>query len=188
MGKLNSERLVPLGDDAAATAAAKLQQLGNPRRIWLLPSRSGRKISYPTIRRAWVDAIQNLGLRDSTALTVHRLRHTFATEMLNAGMSLHALKEILGHRDINMTLRYATPGQQYLTEEYESAIATLEKRYALESSQSILDSPSSAASIDVVVRTIQRNASEQSADVQHKARHLVKRLKRIGDQLDGLGL
>src|SRR6266571_2083889 len=40
----------------------------------------------------------------STLCRVRHSRHTFATEMLRAGVSLPALKELLGHRDIRMTM------------------------------------------------------------------------------------
>jgi integrase/recombinase XerD len=36
----------------------------------------------------------------------HRLRHSFATEMVRLGVSLPALMQMMGHRDIRMTLRY----------------------------------------------------------------------------------
>jgi hypothetical protein len=39
-------------------------------------------------------------------VTPHRLRHSFATEMLRLGVSLPALMQLLGHKDIRMTLRY----------------------------------------------------------------------------------
>ena len=36
----------------------------------------------------------------------HSLRHTFATQLLNAGASLEVVKELAGHRSLQMTLRY----------------------------------------------------------------------------------
>jgi len=35
------------------------------------------------------------------------LRHTFATQLLNAGTALEVVKELMGHRSITLTLRYA---------------------------------------------------------------------------------
>jgi len=42
----------------------------------------------------------------TSKVTLHRLRHTYATEMIRLGVSLPALMQMLGHKDINMTLRY----------------------------------------------------------------------------------
>jgi integrase/recombinase XerD len=39
--------------------------------------------------------------------TLHCLRHTFASELLNAGMRLECLQQLLGHSSIEMTRRYA---------------------------------------------------------------------------------
>jgi site-specific recombinase XerD len=36
----------------------------------------------------------------------HCLRHTFATQLLNAGVPLEVLKELMGHHSIHITLRY----------------------------------------------------------------------------------
>ena len=49
------------------------------------------------------------------------MRHTFATEMLRAGVSLPALKELLGHRDIRMTMAYVAVTQNDLQRQYHLA-------------------------------------------------------------------
>jgi site-specific recombinase XerD len=53
----------------------------------------------------------------------HRFRHTFASDMVRAGMSLPALMKLMGHADIETTLRYVqvTPQDVYL--QYVSAVA-----------------------------------------------------------------
>jgi len=53
----------------------------------------------------------------------HRFRHTFASDMVRAGMSLPALMQLMGHADIQTTLRYVqiTPQDVYL--EYARAVA-----------------------------------------------------------------
>jgi integrase len=42
----------------------------------------------------------------STRIVPHQLRHTFATEMLRAGVGFPALMKLLGHTDPDMTMRY----------------------------------------------------------------------------------
>lgn len=43
------------------------------------------------------------------ALRFHDLRHTAATRMIESGFSIVAVKEILGHASLDMTMRYANP-------------------------------------------------------------------------------
>jgi hypothetical protein len=52
---------------------------------------------------------------------LHTLRHTYATVMLRAGINITALKEILGHSDIRMTMGYVQVTQKDLQREYHSA-------------------------------------------------------------------
>ena len=49
------------------------------------------------------------------------MRHTFASEMLRLGVSLPALMQLLGHKDIRMTLRYLQVTQQDLQREFHLA-------------------------------------------------------------------
>ncbi len=58
--------------------------------------------------------------------TLHCLRHTFASELLNAGMRLECLQQLLGHSDIEMTRRYARLTDITRKEEYFKAMAIIE--------------------------------------------------------------
>jgi integrase/recombinase XerD len=53
----------------------------------------------------------------------HRFRHTFASDMIRAGMSLPALMQLMGHADIQTTLRYVQVTQQDLYLQYARAVA-----------------------------------------------------------------
>ena len=57
----------------------------------------------------------------TSRVTPHRFRHTYATEMLRLGVSLPALMQLLGHKDIRMTLRYVQVTQQDLQQEFHRA-------------------------------------------------------------------
>lgn len=59
--------------------------------------------------------------------TVHCLRHTFASELLNAGMRLEVLQQLLGHQDIEVTRRYARLTDKTREEEFFRAMAIIEK-------------------------------------------------------------
>jgi site-specific recombinase XerD len=58
----------------------------------------------------------------------HCLRHSFATQLLNAGVSLEVLKELMGHRSIQMTLRYTKLYESTKHQQYQQAMARIEKR------------------------------------------------------------
>jgi site-specific recombinase XerD len=58
---------------------------------------------------------------------IHSLRHTFASELLNAGMRLECLQLLLGHRDIEMTRRYARLTDKSREEEYFRAMTIIEQ-------------------------------------------------------------
>lgn len=55
-------------------------------------------------RRVWAKALKDAGIED---FRFHDLRHTAATQMLRATQNLAAVQKVLGHRDVNTTMRYA---------------------------------------------------------------------------------
>jgi len=130
LGKLNNERLVPLDDDSVELIR-RLQSIPPRSRPWLL-SRA-RPGSPPTMRN-WLERIlkaHSHGLPDPARITSHRLRHTYATEMLSAGMSLPGVMRLLGHRDFRMTLRYTAITPETVGDEYNKALAQLATKYRL---------------------------------------------------------
>lgn len=60
----------------------------------------------------------------------HCLRHTFATQLLNAGVSLEVLKELMGHRSIHITLRYTPLYDATKRHQYDQAMERSERRQA----------------------------------------------------------
>jgi len=64
-----------------------------------------RPITVRSLQRACCDAVQNAGL-DKT-VTIHTLRHSFATHLLEQGVDIRVIQDLLGHRHINSTARYA---------------------------------------------------------------------------------
>jgi len=71
------------------------------------------------VERLWRAALKESGVED---FRFHDLRHTFASRLAMAGVDLAALRELLGHRDFAMTLRYAHLSPSHL----QAAVATLE--------------------------------------------------------------
>lgn len=121
IGKLHNERWVPMDDDGCMIFNRILSLAGpapsGPSSPLLLLT-NGKMVSYDRIYHALRDASQRLG---GIHIRPHQLRHTFATSLVRAGISLSALKEILGHRDIRMTLAYIQVTQNDMQREYHQA-------------------------------------------------------------------
>jgi integrase/recombinase XerD len=87
--------------------------------------RHGR-LCYSAARSRFIKYLRKARL-DQKGYTVHCLRHTFASELLNAGMRLEVLQQLLGHDDIEVTRRYARLTDRTREEEYFRAMARIEK-------------------------------------------------------------
>lgn len=88
--------------------------------------RMNKRICYSTARTRFMLYVQKAGLLNK-GYTVHTLRHTFATELLNAGMRLECLQVLLGHRGIEETRRYARLTDKTREDEYFKAMSRIER-------------------------------------------------------------
>jgi integrase/recombinase XerD len=88
-------RVVYLSDDAVMALRRWLRKR-NPGEEYLIYTRTDT-MSYSTARAIFVRYLVKAGLADK-GYSLHALRHTFATEFLNAGMRLECLQVLLGHR------------------------------------------------------------------------------------------
>ena len=140
LGKLDTERSVPLDDptlealDDWISRRGPQRSLPNPRTgrpADYLFVEHGRRPASDRLRRALITAAGDAGLvgPDNTPLRVvpHQLRHTYATTLANAGMSLQALMALLGHRSPDMTMRYATLASPTLKQAYDEAIGKMRR-------------------------------------------------------------
>ncbi|MDO8577791.1 MAG: tyrosine-type recombinase/integrase [Dehalococcoidales bacterium] len=97
--KNNRERHVPL-TPLLCEALERIQKPSGP----IFYKRNGKPLSYLQARYALAKFCERARLR---AIGWHKLRHTFASQLVASGISLKATQELLGHSDIRMTMRYA---------------------------------------------------------------------------------
>ena len=125
-GEKNSMgRVVYLSDDALFAIKLWLRRR-DKNKEFIFYGRSDGHLCYSTGRGLFVKYLKKAGL-DQKSYTVHCLRHTFASELLNAGMRLECLQQLLGHQDIEVTRRYARLTDTTREEEYFRAMAVIEK-------------------------------------------------------------
>ena len=85
-----------------------------------------QRLGYTAVRTRFAKYLEEAGLAHK-GYSLHCLRHTCATELLNAGMRLECLQQLLGHSSIEMTRRYARLTDNTRREEYFRAMAIIEK-------------------------------------------------------------
>src|SRR5690606_32725231 len=155
LGKMNNERLVPL-DGPTLALVRELQAEGRQPRAVLLETVRGRQTRHIHFQLAIQTATH--GLPQLEGMTSHQLRHTYATSLMNAGMSLMGVMKLLGHRDYRMTLRYTEITLETVGKEYRAALTQMEQRYRL-----ALKSPAPAKldpdqALGAIIRWVQKRA------------------------------
>jgi integrase len=128
LGKLGTERMVPLDTEtvtvidrivARRTPGRPLPHPRTGRPVAFLLVHQGRRLSAQALREELARACDTA---DVPKITPHALRHTFATGLVNAGVSLQALMQLLGHVSAAMSLRYGRLFDTTVREEYERAL------------------------------------------------------------------
>jgi site-specific recombinase XerD len=100
LSKNGELRHVPLNDEAVSALHAARKYSNEQPYVFL--NRYGQRLVSP---REWFDpAVKTAGLKD---FTWHCLRHTFASRLVMAGVDLRTVQELMGHKTIQMTVRYA---------------------------------------------------------------------------------
>jgi integrase/recombinase XerD len=118
-------RVVYLSDDALFALKLWLSRRESRNEFIFYGQKENTPICYSTARFLFVRYQKKAGLLNKK-YTIHSLRHTFATELLNAGMRLECLQQLMGHHHIEMTRRYARLTDKSREEEYFRAMALIE--------------------------------------------------------------
>ena len=130
LGKIHTERIIPVDTEAADVFNRLLElrgkylplpdeRTGVPVQFLLINKNNWSRPCYMALLATIYSAARRAGIK---RVTLHQLRHTYATELARAGINLPALMKLLGHKNINMTLRYTGVSQQDLYKAYKEAM------------------------------------------------------------------
>jgi len=124
--KNRTGQVVYLSEDALNALGAWCEAR-DPRNEYLFYAQGKRgRMCYSTGRHRVVQYLEKAGITHK-GYTVHTLRHTFATELLNAGMRLECLQVLMEHHCIEETRRYARLTDKTREEEYFRAMSRIER-------------------------------------------------------------
>ena len=119
--KEGKDRMIYISETTAAALSEHFASRRRPNSLYVFAGRHGpmgpRSINY-----------RFLGYREQcdVPVTPHRLRHTFASQMLAAGMSITSLQRYMGHEQLNTTLLYAEVSDPMLQRDYYRGAATFD--------------------------------------------------------------
>lgn len=106
-GKGGKDRAVPIHP----TLRAELARVEEPRPTWAV---AGRRDNQPMNQKSLAHLFERWLPGCDLRISAHRLRHSFATELLRNGADLRAIQELLGHSSLETTQRYLMLGSQQL--------------------------------------------------------------------------
>jgi len=197
MGKTRTERVIPVNAETAdivhAIQAQRGSKLGSEpmpasAAKYLMVDPRGKRPNIHTYRRT----LRKLTRYISTTEHIHphRLRHTFATEMARAGMSIQVLMKLLGHRDAKMTMQYVEVATTDLRRDYDNALEQLKvlKNLKLPEPVSRSTDPTNLRGIiDILITTLETlHQDSANTAMSSPLARFVKRLRRTRDDLNRL--
>ena len=119
--KEGKDRMIYISETAAAALGEHLANRRHPDSPYVFTGRHG-----PLDLRSITHRFQGYAKRFDIPVTAHRLRHTFASQMLAAGMSITSLQRYMGHEELDTTLIYAEVSDPMLQKDYYRGAATFD--------------------------------------------------------------
>jgi integrase/recombinase XerC len=122
LGKGNKERVVPVGNKALSFVKTYRKQLEIKKGVTdssgpLFLNKNNGRLTTRSIGRILEKIVKECALL--APVSPHALRHSFATHMLDAGVDLRAVQELLGHKSLSTTQRYTHVSIDKLMETYD---------------------------------------------------------------------
>jgi integrase/recombinase XerD len=118
-------RVVYFSDDALGALKAWLK-IRDPKKELIFYAMGRDAMSYSAARAMFCKYLNKAGLSHKS-YTLHCLRHSNASSLLNAGIPLECLKELLGHNSVEVTRRYARLTNATREKEYFKAMSKIER-------------------------------------------------------------
>lgn len=125
IGKGSKERITPITDAAIKSVVNYLEKgrlkllKKNPDALFLFPSSLGKRLTRQAFFKTLKEAAIKSGIEKN--ISPHTLRHSFATHLLENGLDIRTLQELLGHSDISTTQIYTHISNEYQKNEYLKA-------------------------------------------------------------------
>ncbi|CFR11516.1 tyrosine recombinase XerC [Yersinia frederiksenii] len=121
MGKGSKERKVPIGKTAVTWLEhwLALRELFEPQDDAIFLANTGKRISARNVQKRFAEWGVKQGV--SSHIHPHKLRHSFATHMLESSGDLRAVQELLGHANLTTTQIYTHLDFQHLATVYDAA-------------------------------------------------------------------
>jgi integrase len=124
-GKNKIGRVGYFSDDAQKALRAWLKKRDSSQQ-YLFYGKRKDFMNYTSVRTIFVNYLKKAGLSHKK-YTLHCLRHTYASELLSAGISLESLQQLLGHSSVEVTRRYARLTDKSIANDYFRAMSIIER-------------------------------------------------------------
>ena len=118
-------RVVYFSDDAQKTLKTWLKKRDSSQQ-YLFYGRRKDTMTYTSVHTIFSKYLEKARLSHKK-YTLHCLRHTYASELLSAGMPLESLQQLLGHSSVEVTRRYARLTDKSLENDYFRAMSIIER-------------------------------------------------------------
>ncbi|MFT5698379.1 MAG: site-specific recombinase XerD [Desulforhopalus sp.] len=130
-GKGAKDRMVYISNDAAVALAAYLRERPLTKEKQIFLAEKGRCKGNPISVRAVQKRVEYYAKDSGIPVTCHRLRHTMATQLLNADADIVSIQQILGHTKIKTTQRYSKLLNRKAQRDYFQAMEVVMERTSI---------------------------------------------------------
>jgi site-specific recombinase XerD len=130
-GKGNKGRLVYISPDAMKALVEYLRYRPSSRSTYVFLVEKGPLRGQPLSIRGIQKRMEYYARKAGIRTSCHQLRHTMATQMLNAGAPLATIQDLLGHSSVTTTQRYCKVSNLRVQQDYYKAMDAIMKKSAL---------------------------------------------------------